>query len=129
MNPEAIIKEARAAGVNLVLSLTGTIKATGDQVAVDRWLPILKEHKPELLIALARPNLSGISPEFAARLSAEDLEDIATGDIPLDTVQAFEQAAIAREAEDLRKPSRSGPASWSSTLAYQGPMPSSKPRG
>jgi hypothetical protein len=41
--------------------------------------------------------------EFAARLSAEDLEDIAAGDIPLGTIQALEQAAIAREAEDLRE--------------------------
>lgn len=48
-------------------------------------------------------DLSGVSPEFAARLSAEDLEDIAVGDILLGTIQAFEQAAIAREAEDLRK--------------------------
>jgi hypothetical protein len=43
-----------------------------------------------------------VSPEFAARLSAEDLEDTAAGDIPLGTVQAFEQAAI-REAEDLKE--------------------------
>jgi hypothetical protein len=36
-------------------------------------------------------------------LSTEDLEDIAAGDIPLGTVQAFEQAAVAREAQDLRE--------------------------
>ncbi|MGH8584637.1 MAG: hypothetical protein ACREWE_00080 [Gammaproteobacteria bacterium] len=41
--------------------------------------------------------------EFAPRLSAEDLNDIAAGDIPLGTVQAFEQAAVDREAEDLRE--------------------------
>jgi hypothetical protein len=34
-------------------------------------------------------------------VSAEDLNDIAAGDIPLATVQAFEAAAIARETEDL----------------------------
>ncbi|MGH8573668.1 MAG: hypothetical protein ACREX8_14010, partial [Gammaproteobacteria bacterium] len=50
-----------------------------------------------------RLNLLGVSPEFAARLSPEDLNDIATGDIPIETVQAFEQAAIAREAEDLKE--------------------------
>jgi hypothetical protein len=44
-----------------------------------------------------------VTPEFAARLSAEDLNDIAVGDIPLGTVQAFEAVAIAREAEDLRE--------------------------
>jgi len=41
--------------------------------------------------------------EFAARLSADDLADIATGDIPIGTVQAYEEASIAREAEDLRE--------------------------
>lgn len=45
----------------------------------------------------------GISPEFTARLSAEDLNDIAAGDILLGTVQAFEAAAVTREGEDLRE--------------------------
>ena len=44
-----------------------------------------------------------VSSEFAARLSAGDLNDIAAGDIPLETVQAFEAAAIARKAEDLKE--------------------------
>jgi hypothetical protein len=47
-------------------------------------------------------DLPGVSPEFAARLSAEDRADIAAGDISVDQVQAFETAAIAREARDLR---------------------------
>lgn len=57
-------------------------------------MPLLREHKPDILAALAHTNLSRVSPEFA---------DIAAGDIPMGTVQAFEQAAIAREAEDLRE--------------------------
>jgi hypothetical protein len=101
MSPSVLIREAAADGVNLALSSAGAIKAVGDQAAVNRWLPILREHKPALLAALAHPNLSGVSPEFAVRLSNEDLEDIAAGDIPLGAVQAFEQTAIAREAEDL----------------------------
>jgi len=47
--------------------------------------------------------LPGISPEFAARLSVSALADIAAGDIPLAQVQAFEEAAIAREVGDLRE--------------------------
>jgi hypothetical protein len=61
----------------------------------------LKADKPAILAALAHPDLPGVSPDLAARLSNEDLEDIAAGDIPLGAVQAFEQTAIAREAEDL----------------------------
>jgi len=49
-------------------------------------------------IRSAHPNLPGVSPEFAARLSAEDLADIEAGDISVELVRAFEQAAIAREA-------------------------------
>jgi hypothetical protein len=99
MTPAAIIREAAADGVSLALSSAGTIKATGDQAAVNRWLPVLREHKPALLAALAHPDLLGVSPKFAARLSTEDLEDIKAGDIPVKTVQAFEAAAVAREAE------------------------------
>ncbi len=52
MTPAAIIKEATADGVNLTLSGTGTIKASGDQAAINRWVPILREHKPGILAVL-----------------------------------------------------------------------------
>lgn len=52
MNPATIIERARADGVSLALSPTGTIKATGDGVVVNRWLPIIREHKPGILAAL-----------------------------------------------------------------------------
>ena len=51
---------------------------------------------PHVSLDATPPNLPGVSAELAARLSAEDLEDIKAGDIPVKTVQAFEQAAIAR---------------------------------
>jgi hypothetical protein len=37
---------------------------------------------PHVSLDATPPNLSGVSPEFAARLSAEDLEDIKAGDNP-----------------------------------------------
>ena len=52
MTPAAIIKQATADGVNLALTPTGTIKATGDGTAVNRWLPVIREHKPGILAAL-----------------------------------------------------------------------------
>lgn len=52
MTPAAIIREANADGVNLALSPVGTLKATGDASAVNRWLPILKAYKPGILSAL-----------------------------------------------------------------------------
>jgi hypothetical protein len=52
MTPPAIIKEAMADGVTLALSAAGTIKATGNGDAVNRWLPAIREHKPGIMAAL-----------------------------------------------------------------------------
>lgn len=52
MTPAAIIKRASADGVNLALSPAGTIKATGDGAAVNRWLPVIREHKSGIVAAL-----------------------------------------------------------------------------
>ena len=52
MTPAAIIKQASADGVILALSPAGTIKATGDGAAVNRWIAVIREHKPEIVAAL-----------------------------------------------------------------------------
>jgi hypothetical protein len=52
MTPATIIREAQAAGVNLILSPTGTMKATGDGAAVNLWLPVIREHKARIVEAL-----------------------------------------------------------------------------
>lgn len=52
MNPATIIKQAQAEGVTLALSPAGNIKATGEQTAVTRWLPLIREHKPGILAVL-----------------------------------------------------------------------------
>ena len=52
MTPATIIREAQAEGVRLALSPTGTIKATGDGAAVNRWLTVIREHKAEIIDVL-----------------------------------------------------------------------------
>lgn len=52
MTPTATIQRAAADGVRLSLSPAGTIKATGDQAPVNRWLPVIREHKPAIVKAL-----------------------------------------------------------------------------
>lgn len=74
MNPAAIIREAAADGVSLALSPAGTIKATGDQAAVSRWLPVLREHKAALLAALAHPDPPGMSGEFIPSVHTSSVE-------------------------------------------------------
>jgi hypothetical protein len=49
MTPATIIREAQAGGVKLALSPAGTIKATGDKTALERWLPVIRKRKADLL--------------------------------------------------------------------------------
>jgi len=52
MTPAAIIRQAQADGVTLALSSAGSIKATGNGEAVNRWLPLIRERKAEVLAEL-----------------------------------------------------------------------------
>lgn len=49
MTSAQVIEAVKAAGVNLVVSATGAIKAIGDADAVNRWLPEIREHKTEII--------------------------------------------------------------------------------
>lgn len=72
MNPAAIIQQAAADGVKLTLSSGGTVKATGDQTAVNRWLPIIRERKEEIAAALALA-LSELVPNVPAVPSEKNM--------------------------------------------------------
>ncbi len=56
MNTAELIEQATAEGVILALSPAGTIKATGAQSAVDKWLPTIRQSKAEILAELKREN-------------------------------------------------------------------------
>jgi hypothetical protein len=70
MTPSAIIEQAAADGVSLTLSPTGTIKASGNAEAVNRWLTTIRQHKPGIVAALT----SGLF-DFAAGCDSEMLEE------------------------------------------------------
>ena len=53
MTPQTIIKQSAADGVMLKLSPDGALKATGKQEHVDKWLPVIRDHKPEIIRALS----------------------------------------------------------------------------
>ncbi|MFZ1546388.1 MAG: hypothetical protein WAT12_04730 [Candidatus Nitrotoga sp.] len=40
--------------MTLALTPVGTLTATGDQSAVDRWLPVIRDNKPSILYELQR---------------------------------------------------------------------------
>lgn len=54
MNSSEIIEQATAEGVTLVLSPAGTIKATGNPLAMEKWLPTIRDHKAGILCELQR---------------------------------------------------------------------------
>ncbi len=67
MNPATIIERAKADGVTLILSPAGTIKATGEHVAVNRWLPVIRAHKPSIVVALqdaANDSMPDLASEY-----------------------------------------------------------------
>lgn len=54
MTPVEILERATVEGVSVSLSSTDTIRVTGDEAAVDRWLPAIRDHKPSILTELHR---------------------------------------------------------------------------
>jgi hypothetical protein len=52
MTPAAIIERAAGDGVQLALSAPGKIKAIGDQATVERWLPIIRANKSDVVAML-----------------------------------------------------------------------------
>ena len=53
MTPATIIKQSAAEGVILSLSASGNVKAAGDQEHVDKWLPVIREHKISIIALLS----------------------------------------------------------------------------
>mgnify|MGYP000623838144 CR=1 FL=1 len=100
MIPATIIREAQADGVRLALSPSGTIKATGDGAAVNRWLGVIRERKAEIIDALK------VSPGDTAtasrwwRLHFADLEPVEVYCTPAavhEDIMARHPGAIAAE--------------------------------
>jgi len=56
MSPADIIERASEEGVLIALSPSGCISAKGDQSAVDRWLPAIKQSKAEIIAELQIEN-------------------------------------------------------------------------
>ena len=51
MTLEAIVAELRSAGVRLTIE-DGKVRVTGDKAVLERWLPVIRERKPDLLAYL-----------------------------------------------------------------------------
>lgn len=99
MTPAAIIWGAQADGVMLALSSAGTIKATGDQAAVNRWLAVFRKHKAAIVDAL-KVSPDGTATEPFDREAFEERAAIAEFDGGLSRTDA---EALAWAEDDRRR--------------------------
>lgn len=110
MTPAAIIREAQTDGVTLSISPTGTIKASGDGAAVNRWLSVIREHKEGIVDALKVG--AGDTPTASRlwRIHYPDLEPVEVSCTPAAThaqILADYPGAIVAEpfTQAIRRPS------------------------
>ena len=97
MTPSAIVQKAIADGVKLWLSPAGTIKVAGNGPAVERWLPVIRERKPEIMAALAKESF-----DFSAPADPEAIEEracIIAEACRMDYVRALQEARWQAERE------------------------------
>jgi len=103
MTPAAIIQQVQAEGVILVVSSAGTIKATGDGTAVNRWLTVIREHKAALLEYLSQHPVNdahGLVSQFMEDgLSLEEAQSLAAVSVQPRPVE--EWLAMIHELDNL----------------------------
>jgi hypothetical protein len=104
MTPVEIIEQATVDGVILALSPAGTITATGDQTAVDKWLPTIRDNKPSILCELQRERrrakvLALLGGKRFALFVDDDKTDPVIATVGIREVATFE-LAIPRHSYD-----------------------------
>jgi hypothetical protein len=69
MTPATIIRAAESDGLSLSISPSGKLGYSGSPATVERWLPVLREHRAELLRLLAANEPADHGPKL------DDLEE------------------------------------------------------
>ncbi|MCL1860940.1 MAG: hypothetical protein FWG52_05325 [Proteobacteria bacterium] len=59
MTTATLLERILSGGVNVVLTDRGTVKLTGDDEAVERWIPVVRARKAELVEQLSRQEQAG----------------------------------------------------------------------
>lgn len=97
MNTTELIEQATAEGVVLALSAAGMIKAIGDPVTVDKWLPTIRDNKTSILCELQREQrrakvLALLQGKRFALLVDDDKSDPVIATVGILGVATFEMA-------------------------------------
>ena len=96
MTPATLLRDATADGIEFRM-LDGTLKASGEPAALNRWLPIIREHKAAILESLA----SGASSDTGPRL-----DDLDPADRVLDCADRLARPDDRRHCHECRNLSR-----------------------
>lgn len=114
MTPLEIITQAEEEGVQLSLSDAGKLRTAGIRVSVEKWLPVIREHKAEIIehlkAQLPREDLAravktacllvGLVPEAEAKITAA-LDDLLKVELANDA-QGIDRAVFSLERLCLR---------------------------
>lgn len=92
MNASLLIKKAAAEGVNVKLESDNKLKACGPSEARAKWLPILREHRSELLAELTGVTLRPSRPPLRQGGKSWRTNDG-------EPVPAYDPARLQREAD------------------------------
>ena len=102
MRAATIIRDAEADGVNLTLSGSDKIKASGNRESVNRWLTLISEHKPGIIEALQPAaelrRLVRLCGEFYGFTEAEHIEALAVALADFDSAMTC-FSTMAREIQ------------------------------
>jgi hypothetical protein len=69
MTAAALLSDLSTAGVAVHIDDAGLLKASGDQSALDRWLPEIRTHKAEILALLAANDTNPLAYATAEQLA------------------------------------------------------------
>lgn len=104
MTPAALIAQAAAEGISLAISETGNIKAVGSGDIVQRWVPVLRQHKATILQALRKTE----TPHKPSSFDLDEYEERAAimeydGGLPRAAAERLAAEAQGFSVTELRK--------------------------
>ncbi len=96
MSHLTIIKQMQGDGLSLSLTEEGQIDVAGDGATIERWLPLLREHKPDIFAALSAATVTDLahSEELAVRHWLAEIEE----DDPLMVEQVIYRCKVNPDA-------------------------------
>jgi hypothetical protein len=102
MDAQTLLQRVAADGVTISATPAGEVKVRGGSDALNRWRPVLRERKPEILAALVARD--GVGRHWVVRFAGrEPLEVIFSQPLAADDVRKLYPTASAQPAPSVLK--------------------------